>query len=157
MDPEATRPAARPAAKDDDPDQDPPMTQLRGTAWAMVGVTAVLLTVSGVFGLMVEDREDEIERLASFLDSTSVPANRPLAFDGRTRRDYVQYMKEGRRYEIAAFTFVGLSAGAAISAVGLFVADHLQKKRRPGPPRRAFRVAPILAPQGAGLSLGGEF
>jgi hypothetical protein len=156
-DPEATRPATRPAGKDDDKDEDPPMTQLRGTAWAMVGVTAVLLTVSGVFGLLVEDREDEIERLASFLDATTVPANRPLAFDGRTKRDYEQAFKEGRRYEIAAFTFVGLSAAAAISAVGLFVADHLQKKRRTEAPRRAFRLAPILAPQGAGLAVGGEF
>ena len=130
------------------------MRRLQAAAWAMVGVTAILLTVSGVFALMVEDREDSMERMATFLDPTQ--GSRPLAYADTTKRDFEQYDKEGKRYEIATFAFVGLSAAAAATAITLFVVDHLKKPRKkPGP--RALRVHPLLSPRGAGLAVGLEF
>jgi hypothetical protein len=129
------------------------MRKLQGAAWAMVGITAVLLTFTGVFALMVEDREDEMERMASFVDPYSDPPMQPLPYEGRTKRDFEQYNKEGRHFEIVGFTFLGLSAAAAIAATTLFVLDHVTKKRK----ESSLRVRPILGPRGGGVTLGLEF
>lgn len=129
------------------------MRRLQGSAWTLVGVTAVLLTVTGVFALLVEDREDEVERMATFLDPYN--GGRPLPYTGLTKRDFEQYKKEGKRFEAATFAFVGLSAAAAVGAAALFVADHLTKDRER--PARALRVQPLVSPRGAGLGLGLEF
>jgi hypothetical protein len=129
------------------------MRRLQGSAWSLVGVTAVLLTMTGVFALLVEDREDEMERMATFLD----PYNngRPLPYTGNTQRDFEQYKKEGKRFEAAAFTFLGLSAAAAVGAATLFIVDHLTKgKERPA---RALQVQPLMTRRGAGLGVGLEF
>jgi hypothetical protein len=123
----------------------------------MVGVTAVLLTVSGVFALMVEDREDELERMAKLL----VPAegNQPLVYEGTTKRDYEQYQKEGKRFETATFVFLGLTGAAALAAATLFVVDHLTKDTRKDKPSgaRSLRIRPLLGERGAGLAVGWEF
>ncbi len=129
------------------------MRKLQGAAWTMVAITATLLTVTGVFALMVEDREDEVERLASFVDPYSSPPMQPLTYEGRTRRDFERYTKEGRQYEIVAFTFLGLSAAAAVAATTLFVLDHVTKKKR----STALMLRPLLGPRGAGVSVGLEF
>ena len=131
------------------------MRKLQGAAWAMVGVTAVLLTVTGIFALMVEDREDEVERIASFVDPYGNPSNQPLAYEGLAKRDYEQYTKEGKRYQIAAFTFLGLSAAAAVTAATLFIVDHVTKPKKPK--EHSLKVRPLLGPKGAGLTLGLEF
>jgi len=136
------------------------MRTLQGSAWAMVGVTAVMLTASGVFALMVEDREDELERMAKLL----VPSegNLPLVYEGTTKRDFEQYQKEGRRYETAAFVFLGLTGAAAITAATLFIVDHVTKKDEgDGEGKRArtrnLQIRPMLGERGAGLSVGWEF
>jgi hypothetical protein len=140
------------------------MRTLQGSAWAMVGVTAVMLTVSGVFALMVDDREDELERMAKLL----VPSegNLPLVYEGTTKRDFEQYQKEGRRFETAAFVFLGLTGAAAITAATLFIVDHVTKKDEDkgegkGDGKRArtrsLQIRPMLGERGAGLSVGWEF
>jgi len=146
-----------PPAKESDEKEpvDKTMRKLQGAAWAMVGVTAVLLTFTGVFALMVEDREDEMERLASFVDPYSNPPMQPLTYDGRTKRDFEQYKKEGKRFEIVGFTFLGLSAAAAIAATTLFVVDHVTKKKQMK--KSSLRVRPILGPRGGGVAVGLEF
>lgn len=155
--PERPRPDITP--KEKDPDEKEPvektMRTLQGAAWAMVGITAVLLTFTGVFALMVEDREDEMERLASFVDPYSNPPLQPLTYDGRTKRDFEQYKKEGRVFGIVGFTFLGLSAAAAIAATTLFVIDHVTKKRKDK--KSSLRVLPVIGPRGGGVSLGLEF
>lgn len=130
------------------------MRPLQGAAWALVGITTALLTITGVFALMVEDREDEMERLASFVDPYSNPPFQPLTYDGRTKRDFEQYQKEGRRFEIVAFTFLGLSTAAVLAATTLFVIDHITKKKLK---ESSLRVRPIIGPRGGGVSLGLEF
>jgi len=130
------------------------MRPLQGAAWALVGITAALPTFTGVFALMVEDREDEMERLSSFVDPYSNPPFQPLTYDGRTKRDFEQFKKEGERFEIVGFTFLGLSAAAAIAATTLFVLDHITKKI---PKKSSLRVRPIIGPRGGGVSLGLEF
>lgn len=154
--PERRRPDITP--KSTEPDEKEPvektMRNLQGAAWALVGITAVLLTFTGVFALIVEDREDEMERMASFVDPYSSPPMQPLTFDGRTRRDFEQYQKEGKRFEIVGFTFLGLSAAAAIAATTLFVLDHITKKKKK---ESSLRLRPILGPRGGGVSLGLEF
>lgn len=150
--PEALRP--RTSTGDDDRDiEEKPMRRLQGTAWAMVGVTAVLLTVTGIFALLVEDREDDVERMATYLDPYD--GGRPLPYSGITKRDFEQFHKEGRRFQTAAFTFLGLTAAAAIGATTLFVVDHLTKNRER--PKRTLRIDPVLGPRGAGIGLGMEF
>ncbi len=131
------------------------MRPLQGAAWALVGVATALLTFTGVFALMVEDREDEMERLASFVDPYSNPPFQPLTYDGRTKRDFEQYKKEGERYEIVAFTFLGLSTAAVIAATTLFLIDHITKKKKAK--ESSLRVRPIIGPRGGGVSLGLEF
>jgi hypothetical protein len=131
------------------------MRTLQGAAWAMVGVTVVLLTVTGIFALMVEDREDEMERLGSFVDPYSNPPNQPLVYEGRTKRDFETYQKEGRRFEIVSFTFLGLSAAAAIAATTLFVLDHVNKNNKPKESK--LRLQPLIGPRGGGVTLGLEF
>jgi len=155
--PERPRPDITPKEKDPDEKEpvDKTMRKLQGAAWAMVGITAVLLTFTGVFALMVEDREDEMERLASFVDPYSNPPLRPLTFDGRTKRDFDQYKKEGRVFGIVGFTFLGLSAAAAIAATTLFVLDHITKKKKKE--KSSLRVLPTVGPGGGGVSLGLEF
>ncbi len=130
------------------------MRPLQGAAWALVGITAALLTFTGVFALMVEDREDEMERLSSFVDPYSNPPFQPLTYDGRTKRDFEQYKQEGERFEIVGFTFLGLSAAAAIAATTLFILDHVTKKKTK---ESSLRLRPIIGPRGGGVSLGLEF
>ncbi len=157
--PERRRPDVVPPKKDDGEDAEPvekTMRTLQGAAWAMVGVTAVLLTVTGVFALMVEDREDEMERLASFVDPYSNPPLQPLTYDGRTKRDFETYKDEGRRFSIVAFTFLGLSAAAAVAATTLFVLDHVTNKKKKKK-ESSLRWQPMFGPKGAGVSLGLEF
>lgn len=131
------------------------MRKLQGAAWAMVGITAVLLTVTGIFALMVEDREDEMERLASMVDPVSNPPNQPLTYDGRTKRDFEIYKKEGQRFQIVSFTFLGLSAAAAIAATTLFVLDHVTNKKKKQ--ESSLRLRPYFGPRGGGVSVGLEF
>ena len=155
--PESRRPGVTP--EDKTPDEKEPvektMRKLQGAAWAMVGITAVLLTFTGVFALMVEDREDEMERLASFVDPYSNPPLQPLTYEGRTKRDFEQYKKEGRVFGIVGFTFLGLSAAAAIAATTLFVLDHVTKKKKKE--KSSLKVLPVIGPRGGGVSLGLEF
>ncbi len=149
-------PRRRAASGDSQEPADDRMRQLQGSAWAMVGVTAVLLTVTGVFALMVEDREDEVERLTSILDPTQ--HNLPNVYSGNTKRDFDQFRKEGKRFQTAAFTFLGLTSAAAITAAALFVADHLTKHKYEKKARQSsLRVRPLLSGRGAGLAVGLEF
>lgn len=157
--PERRRPDATDAKPADDEKEpvEKTMRKLQGAAWAMVGITAVLLTVTGIFALMVEDREDEMERLASMVDPVSNPPNQPLTYDGRTKRDFETYKKEGRRFEIVGFTFLGLSAAAAIAATTLFVLDHVTNKKKKKKKESSLRLRPYFGPRGGGVSVGLEF
>ena len=61
----------------------------------MVGVTAVLLTVTGVMALKVEDAEDQMTRLAVSRDPyTSLP----YPYTGPYKSEYEKYEKDGITY-----------------------------------------------------------
>lgn len=167
--PRADRPAARAperrrpdlterprdASGDDKEPIEKKMRKLQGTAWAMVGVTAILLTITGVFALMAEDREDEMERMATQMVSTP-RGSQPLPYEGTIKRDFEQYQKEGKRFSIVTYTFLGLSAASLVAATTLFIVDAVTKKKKK-PEGSSLRLQPLIGPKGAGVSLGLEF
>jgi hypothetical protein len=125
-------------------------------AWAMVGVTAVLLTVTGVMALKVEDAEDQMTRLAVSRDPyTSLP----YPYTGPYKSEYEKYEKDGKMYEKLTWTFAGLAGGAAVTAAILFTVNYLVKpkstsKERPG---KAFRLTPRVTHKGAAMGVAVDF
>ena len=126
------------------------------TAWALVGSAAVLLTVTGVFALKVEDSEDNMRRLATSVDPND---NLRVPYEGNYKKDYERYKKDGELYEKLSWTFAGLSAAAVVGSAVLFTMDYLRRRkhRKEKATKKRVHIRPTVSPRGGGVALGLEF
>lgn len=151
--------AAEKVEEEKDKEKKPvPASKLEMAAWAMVGATAILLTVTGVFALKVEDAEDQMSRLSRSVDPLD---NLRLPYTGSYKKDYEKYKKDGELYEKLTWTFAGLSAAAGLTAAALFTVDHFMRKKnrkeKPASGGRAVRVTPQIFGQGAAMGVSWDF
>jgi hypothetical protein len=152
---EATEPA--PAEKKRSHEE---RSRLSLSAWALVGVSAVLLTVTGVFALKVEDAEDNMRRLAVTVDPTD---DLRLPYEGSYARDYEDYRQEGKLYEKLSWAFAGLSAAAVVGSAVLFTLDYVMKGeeerevREKRGEKTGLEIMPVVSPSSAGLVVGTRF
>jgi len=105
----------------------PKRTQMELASWALVGTTAVLLTITGVFALKVEDSEDNMERLAKSVDPND---NLRAPYEGNYKKDFERYKREGELFEKLAWTFAGVSMATVACATVLFTLDYLNRRRK---------------------------
>ncbi len=105
----------------------PKRTRMELASWALVGTTAVLLTITGVFALKVEDSEDNMERLAKSVDPND---NLRAPYEGNYKSDFERYKREGELFEKLAWTFAGVSAATVACATVLFTLDYLNRRKK---------------------------
>ncbi len=125
------------------------MTKLRVGAWIGVASSLALLTAGAILGLAAQSRADEINRRLSFVDMTG----QPKKFDQSAQNDLTSLHDDGALYNGLAIAFYSAAAVSAVATVTMFVVDA----KRPKPTTHAWRLAPVVGPNAAGLSLGGSF
>lgn len=96
-----------------------PPSRLERSGWITLGGGAVLLSVAGVFGLMAEAHEDDLERQAAFRDNQG----RPAPFEGAIARDWDRLHDEGGRYADWGRGFLLAGAVAVVAGVVMLVLD----------------------------------
>lgn len=144
------------------PDQPPtfmdePSRWTRTAAWVSVGVAAVFLTTGAVFGESALSRQEDLERLIDFRNTTD---QLPLEYSGTIQSDYEDARDEGERFErLALISFAG--AGVAAIAAGVFFYLDATRERPAAAPREATTT--FLRPYvghdlgSAGIVAGWEF
>jgi len=126
---------------------------LNTAAWAMVGATALFLTVTGVCALKIQDAEDNMRRLAIYVDPDT---NTRLTYEGAFKNDFERYERQGKLFEKLTWGFVAASGATAIAAAILFTLDlfHGRKHRKD---KLSIRVTPMLSTRSGGVAVGGAF
>lgn len=131
----------------------PKRTRMELASWALVGTTAVLLTITGVFALKVEDSEDNMERLAKSVDPND---NLRAPYEGNYKKDFERYKREGELFEKLAWTFAGVSMATVACATVLFTLDYLnrrKKKKESMIKQSNLTFRPMISPNGGGGSI----
>lgn len=114
----------------------------KDAAWLFVGGALTFLTAGAVLAYSTSSVEQDIRDLYVTADD-STPE-----FDASTRERYEALQREGRRYEILAWSSFGLAAACAAGAAVFFVRASRESD---------VTVAPTVAPTGAGVSLSLRF
>jgi len=119
----------------------------------MVGATALFLTVTGVCALKIQDAEDNMRRLAIYVDPDT---NTRLTYEGAFKNDFERYERQGKLFEKLTWGFVAASGATAIAAAILFTLDlfHGRKHRKD---KLSIRVTPMLSTRSGGVAVGGAF
>ncbi len=139
--------------KTEDPDETPlparPRSRMELGAWALLGSTAVLLTVTGVFALKMRDSEDNMKRLAVSVDPNN---NLRVPYEGNYRKDYERYKRDGELFQNLTWVFAGLSAAAVTGSVVLFTIDYVTRRRKSLSVRNGI-VRPVISRDGGGVQM----
>lgn len=114
----------------------------KDAAWLFVGGALTFLTAGAVLAYSTSSVEQDIRDLYVTADNSSPE------FDASTRERYEALQREGRRYEILAWSSFGLAAACAAGAAVFFVRASRESD---------VTVAPTVAPTGAGVSLSLRF
>ncbi len=118
-----------------------PVAQGHGTwpGWLLVGGTLGLVTIGTVLAYATTSSENDVKDLYAGADG------QPPPFNAATQQRYQQLLDQGHRYEVLAWTAFGTAALTATAATIVFLTTHQE------------RIAPLVAPQAAGVSLSGRF
>ena len=122
-------------------------------AWAMLGATALLLTVTGICALKIQDAEDNMRRLAIYVDPDT---NTRLTYEGAFKSDFERYERQGKLFEKLTWGFAAASGAAAVAAAILFTVDHFRHRKHPKE-KLSIRITPILDTHSGGVAVGGAF
>lgn len=108
-------------------------------AWLLVSGSIAFATLGGVLAYSASSSEKDIEDLYVGFGGY------PPVWNERTRQTYDDLVAEGHRYQVLSWTAFGLAGATAITAGILF-----WRNRDEAAPTR---VAPIVTPRGAGVSV----
>lgn len=126
-----------------------PRSRMELGAWALVGSTAVLLTITGVFALKIRDCEDNMKRLAVSVDPND---NLRVPYEGNYRKDYERYKRDGELFQSLTWVFAGLSAAAVTGSAVLFTIDYVTRRRKSVSVRNGI-VRPVISRDGGGVQM----
>ncbi|HTM23304.1 MAG TPA: hypothetical protein VL172_22435 [Kofleriaceae bacterium] len=121
-------------------------------AWISVGGTVAFATAGAVLGLSAKSRQEDIENLIQYRDNQG----RPASFDPLIQARYDDLVDEGKKLDRLSKISFAVAGGAAAAAVLFFVLDHTSSKHAEGSASRRIHLAPAVAGDGAGLTLGWE-
>ena len=122
----------------------PRLSNQRKAAWIITGSALGLVTLGSVLAYAARSSENDVRDLyAGF-------GNIPPTFDSSTRKNYNDLVDQGRRYQHLAWAAFGAAGAASVGAALLFWLDDHPSERTPS---EAPRIAPVVSPHSAGVSV----
>lgn len=100
----------------------------RAAWWCMFG-TFALASTGGVFAGLAEVQEDEAERVAITLDTTT---GGQQLYAGDARTEYERALRTGRRDANIAAGFLAVSGATLVAGVVLFIVHAARARKQPG-------------------------
>lgn len=121
-------------------------TKYRTAGWITVAATVALLGTGIVFGLVAQDRSDEVSRRLGAVEANG----QPPVFDAATKQQMSELKHDGQTYNAVAIGLLSAAGLTAIASVILFAVDHRVLTRA----EKRVQIAPSFASGRAGVAAG---
>jgi hypothetical protein len=124
----------------------------RTAAWVSVGLAVAAGTTASVLGLSASSREEDVDTLVNFRAADGLPR----AYEGEIKRQYEEFVQEGKDLQTYSRIAWGVAGGAAAAAVVFFILapEGGEGRASAAAPRS---IVPVVAEGSLGLSAGWEF
>lgn len=126
-------------------------SKYRTAAWVTVASTVALVGAGIIFGLVAQDRSDEVSRRMTAVG----PDGQPPVFDAATQQQLKDLKSDGQSYDAVAISLLTAAGVTAITSIVLFAVDY--RVRNSEKQKKRVHIAPSLAPGHAGVTAGLRF
>jgi tetratricopeptide (TPR) repeat protein len=149
----ATPPPVAPPPVAPPPSSAPPPRRLRTAGWIAVALGVAVATSGAILGLGAQNRADELGRRTN----TTVNGQPPI-YDANQADAYQTLMSEGRAYNIAAISLLGVAGASLATGAALFIADWVLLPKEAKSPLARLPLPSLLIGSGsAQLAVSGSF
>ncbi len=127
---------------------DEEVTWQKTAAWTSIGVSAAFLTAGAVLGLSAQSREEDLNTLIRFRNST----DRPTSYDQTVSDRYKSLADEGETLNTMSIVAFGVAGASAATAIVFFLLDD-----SPDESAGHTRISPTIGKSSYGVNAGWDF